>query len=531
MEISLEKDKKIYKDYIIIKDLVDDDQMELANTLQILLDVGSYKDNKGNIKQLIEHLKTDLPLNYKLTVAQKGSESVISFGDTMLIFENTKAQNIRNFLKDESEYKYKFSIKTAEYHTYCSVNKLDAPDKQMFFGGAVTPKGGFTGKFYLRNDDYYDAKYFKGDLFIDEDKQNPHFDRGSVSVEFSITEKQFKSLMVKFAYDKEAFWKKDAPFNFIGIRGDNCVEYADQMFRFIDFEGHFCDYYRIDELDDRDMGIFYYQYSRHLEYIPFNLRDALDHATNIALGEEASKIMHKALKPISYLSEWLYGKLNYFGDHEIHVKSYNDRVSYLEDEDVHEFVNLQNIFSETALHTSLKSGSIEFAQKLLELGADVDIKDFKGHSCLYVAASLKPSLEKNKILEKMLDLSKDVNSKDLDGYEIPLTAAIKANDGNAVKLIIEHGGDVSFINSVKDNLINIALMNKAYKVIEALYEKDNSLIFYDNLDYQIPIVTIHGMNDARQILPEIDLLWENFDKELIKSNQDLLHVYWDEVYL
>lgn len=526
MHVQILKDTKIYRNYLIVNDWKDGDQKDLADEILVGNLTAAFSEKDKRLGAFISHLKSGKDDNGNFPVAQKGRDAVVVLGETLVIFQNSDSSEVRKFIKDTENYTHKFEIKTAEYHTYVNSYPITSPDEKLFFGGAVTPKGGFFGRLYVRNDDYYDKKYFKGSVFRDESNQNPHFDRGSVALEFAITEKQYKELLIKLNYDKVALWKNNFPFNFIGINGDNCADYANNTFKFLGFKDDFSSYYQIDQLDDRDMGIFYYQYSHNYEYIPFNFRDLIDQATCKFLGDEAGKIAHKLLLPTSYISNWLYQKFNYFDDQEIHIAAYKNNVSYLENSAEISDVVLRNKYGETALHTALKNGSFEFANRLLDFGADVDAKDYKGHSALYTAASLKHSAKKNEILEKMLNLTTDVDGQDDAGYFTNLTSAVASNDTDAVNLFLKYGANFNFVNSTLDNLVNVALANKAYDVIKLFHEKNPDLIYYDNLEHQIPIAVIHDHSNSSGILPQIDELWEGFDKSLVKTDEQLLHMVW-----
>lgn len=83
---------------------------------------------------------------------------------------------------------YRLSVKTAEYHSYIDIHNLRT-NEHVYFGGATAREASWgMGDMYIRNDSYYEHKYYKG--FVYHHPHQKHFDRASHSVTFAINQIQ-----------------------------------------------------------------------------------------------------------------------------------------------------------------------------------------------------------------------------------------------------------------------------------------------------------------------------------------------------
>ena len=132
---------------------------------------------------------------------------------------------------------------------------------------------------------------------------------------------------------------------------------------------------------------------------------------------------------------------------------------------------------EKAIHTSEKlmeaciEGNLEEAERLLEQGADVNVKDNDGETALIWAAYRGYT----DIAELLIDKEADVNVKDNDG-ETALMLAISFLFGSTdttdtAELLIDKGADVD----ATDNIIWTALIWAAYhgqtEIVDLLIDK------------------------------------------------------------
>ena len=93
----------------------------------------------------------------------------------------------------------------------------------------------------------------------------------------------------------------------------------------------------------------------------------------------------------------------------------------------------------------------EKIQALLELGADVNVRDYKGKSALHRAATAGFLAS----MEVLLANSADINAADHQG-DTPLFDAIRAGRVEAVALLLEHGADAGTQNHKGDTPFSIA---------------------------------------------------------------------------
>lgn len=506
----------------------------LAEYLEKQLKLGNISDSKYKISDFISHLNNKKDIGSHFPVAKKGNDACISFGNTLLIFQDVKPDEVRKFIKDDTEYTHTFSINTFQWHTYNYIESLKEEDKKTFFGAAIkSQQVQMSGRLYIRNDDYYHEKYQKEvDFTRTEDNQNPHFNMGAVGLKFYLTKEQAEVAKIKLMHDYIDSKQNYLKYHFLGLWGGrNCSDYSRDFFNFIGFEEDFADYYIFDELDDRDQGIFYimfknalsHSYAQAFWYIACNPSDLADFVFNSTTGESFGKWFHDNSMWLSSISSSLYNVFNKYGDKQIHLFARNNAVTLLENEEYDcDDLNCQNDFGQTPLHIAIFYEQYNFANKLIDMGADVNVRDFRGHTPLYYAAKLNASREKQEFLERLVDLSDNIDEVDGTGEETALTAAVKANDPDAVSLLIEKGANPSFVNTVGDNLLNIALSgnSKSEKVVNVLYSKDANLIYHYNGKDQMPIVEIKKLPNASEVLPDIDRL---YDPALVLTNSQTFH--------
>jgi len=510
------------KRYVVVdKELLNNNPKMLADYLNSQVKIGNIS-GCDKVRNFISHLQNKRSTPTDFPVAKKGDDACISFVDTLLVFKDADPNEVRKYIRDDTKYTHTFSIKTAQFHTYNEIKSIENPEKVSFFGAGVKPRGSKYGKLYFRNEEYYDRKYFKGsDFSRTEDNQNPHFDMGLVALTWWLTEDQVMRAKIKLQHDLIAAPTKDWQYNFINIfGGKNCARYSSDFFKFIGFEGDFRDYFIYDEMDDRDMGIYHYMLEHYgWSLILLNPKDSLDRVSYLIFNDEYAKVFHDNTMWLSSISSSLYNMFNHSGDKQIHIFAYNGDTSRLDDQGYGcDDLNCQNDFGQTPLHIALFYGKFDFANQMLDGGADVDVQDYKGHSAIYYAAKMKSSMEKQLLLGKMAQMSEKINAVDKTGEHTALTAAVIAKDPEAVELLIESGANASFINSVGRNLMHLALENihllrekeycEAIKVIKVLHVHDVNLIFAWSEEGQLPVVQIKKLEKASKVLHDIDKLYD-----------------------
>jgi hypothetical protein len=440
--------------------------------------------------------------------AQVGNDAVLKLLDNnLIIFKNLSATELQDRFfhhYDESELSYEITITTAEYHSFITLRNTKNPNGIKNFGGAVFQKGNFVGDLYVRSDNYYHAKYFREPTYLKPGEINPVFDKGSISITFPITEAQAMLAIEKVKNDSVNFMLIKPYFNLFGLQaGINCAEYANSVLNHIGIPGFFGDYYRGDQLDMHDKGIIYLFWKSHgtlttILHSNDMVRDLISYSI---YGESFGETINHFLKG-KFLGFALYKNTS------LHLDAMDDCInaSTVNPKDL----NAVNDFGNTPLIEALILGKTNAALKLLDLGADFTISNSKGFSALHYAASLEKSAQKQEILTKMLANTSNVDALDHFNSYTPLAFAVKSNDIDAVKLFIEHGANINFINNSQDSLIDIAVSHSSYDVIEPIYSLHPELLIRDNLESQIPLCTLKELPNFNQILP-------NFDDKLLEN--------------
>jgi len=103
---------------------------------------------------------------------------------------------------------------------------------------------------------------------------------------------------------------------------------------------------------------------------------------------------------------------------------------------------------------------------LIEKGADVNIKNYKGATPLQAAAN-NNFIEIAKLL---IENGANINSKDKDGWT-PLYAAFSSNSIEAMILLIEEGADINAKNKKGNTVLYEAISKNCIKIAELLIEK------------------------------------------------------------
>lgn len=104
-------------------------------------------------------------------------------------------------------------------------------------------------------------------------------------------------------------------------------------------------------------------------------------------------------------------------------------------------LNPRDAQNATPLHLAVEEGWLEAAQKLAELGADIDTKRVDGWSPLYTAAYAGET----DIMKFLIEKSADVNAKNEDGW-VPLHAACAQGHKDAAELLVQSKAELNVLN-------------------------------------------------------------------------------------
>lgn len=429
----------------------------------IIDSIDKITDNEQLKLALNEHFN-DQPV-----IAKFGNDSTLKIDDNLLlIFRNIDPDELRKTIfHDETLYTHRFAIRTAEYHTY-----INLIDKQTnvgdAYGASVAQKGGVIGSIYLRKDDYYEEKYFKGYQKIEAGQLLPILDQGSFSIEFDITDTQYQKAMDYIKHSAEHYkssWFK-AFYSFVPFVpiSKNCAEFAEDLFVHIGMDKHYYSYAKIDETDILDKGIFY------LFYDEMGFFD-------------------------SFYRNFDLIKTSIFGDVKLLDKKNTD------------------------LHKAIITLDLKTACNLAEVIYNVDEQNLRQESALFLASGLPASEEKYKLIKILVEEGEaDVNLHNYNKISTPLGEAVKAGDAWTVNYLIENGADPRFINSNGNSLFDMAASSKSFNILDDLYKYAPDLIYRHNSENHSP--AYYAAQHSDQL--ECGFI-DELDSQLIKPYEYYMH--------
>ena len=137
-------------------------------------------------------------------------------------------------------------------------------------------------------------------------------------------------------------------------------------------------------------------------------------------------------------------------------------------------VDIQDSQDSTPLHIAATYGNTEVARILLEAGADCKILDYQQQNALHRAAKEG----NNQIVEIIINnLSEDVKKevmKQMDNESnSPLLLAVQAGNSKAVRIFMEKGGSVKYVDKPNDKgdcPLHLATRSGDKKTVEILVE-------------------------------------------------------------
>ncbi|XP_059357098.1 ankyrin repeat domain-containing protein 12-like isoform X2 [Carassius carassius] len=114
-------------------------------------------------------------------------------------------------------------------------------------------------------------------------------------------------------------------------------------------------------------------------------------------------------------------------------------------------VNKRNERGETSLHMAAIRGDVKQVKELIELGADVNVKDFAGWTPLHEACNLGYY----DVAKVLIGAGAEVNTQGLDD-DTPLHDASSSGHTDIVKLLLRHGGNAFQANKRGERPVDVA---------------------------------------------------------------------------
>lgn len=445
--------------------------------------------------------------------AQVGDYVSIKLTDNQYVhIHGSDLVNVRKeVLCDDRDYKYSVSFKNAQYHAYMSFENLHTDAKKVI-GASVKPIAAKHGDLFIRDDGAYEDKYFRGHEPV---SANAKRDQASFAVKFLITEEQFEKMVEKFHQDNER----------LGLSGNgeysfetsNCHSYIYSHYKNDGFTAHHYKFANSNEIDLNDQGSAYsflLAQTTDVEKImpwplselnkiigacyavitaPVETAQLIDSYKSFAYSMMPSSLQWSLDKADCCIPDFVqYAVLNSIGVYrpstdfkDILLRSFNDKEGSIAE------ANKQDEQGNTAIHQLLLSGNIEQAMSFVNLGADVDIPNHKGETVLHLAAGLPKSSQKMELLKNIIAHTTNINAEDKYSTNIPLTKAALANDAESMKLLIDNGANVGFLNSDGDKIIHIvaeAFQSESdFAVADLIFNLDRDQFLVDNGTRQIPL--------------------------------------------
>lgn len=117
----------------------------------------------------------------------------------------------------------------------------------------------------------------------------------------------------------------------------------------------------------------------------------------------------------------------------------------------------------SALHLFASSGWEPAVEVLLELGANINVRDSRGNTPLHNAL-LRKDRKYNATIELLLDKGADINAQNYEGGT-PLHSALVNYDYETASLLIDRGADIDIPNKLGITPRLMSALDKLKKII------------------------------------------------------------------
>ena len=449
--------------------------------------VVNHDDNKSQVKKFMElaELQKVAKSFQEIEVAEvDGNIHVKIDEENLLILPSLKLETFyQNYLNISEVERYSASVNISEFHTYIVVEDSER-NIWKGIGGTVYPIGEEIGNFYVRNDTTYHQKYSR--QIVDHVQgYNSFFDKAHHYVKKYISVSQLSELKShaaeEFCAAKDL---KSQKYSVIGVDGRNCADFSTFASKYIFDDHNWFRFLDVDKLDYRDKGVLYNFWSSYgfADLFIFNFPKVLDAVLNNRIGQGIDELAYQ----VPFMEAFYYGatKAHIFATHRGKQNKSDDI------EDLKPYLFEKNFFGNTPLHDALLFGKFENAKCLFVAKDQLEVKNNRGETPLMLLSKLPASELKHELMQEWINLS-NVNECDLFCEHTALTHAILSEDKEAVKILLNNGANLKFINNVLDGIGNIAASYGKFGALDiAINHAGTEFLYNDNLTRQLPICII-----------------------------------------
>jgi hypothetical protein len=404
-----------------------------------------------------------------------------------LIVKNTSSKDVRNTIFDDHSdvYDYSLTIKTSQFHSYATISSNHG-DGLYHFG--IAPKSAsslmLTDNAHIRDESRHEIMYHHGHIPYNCEQKNHLFDYASVEVRFDMSHDQmYKLHEILEQYQQEA--KQDHMW--YNIFNNNCYTFIKDVFQQVyDTDTQPCDFYKSEEMDLRDKGLFQqFMSSRPWYSKVYNIESVFDLTSEFFTGKGLDELTYR------WNSNWQHHKNSIAKLFSGADDDANDIFYYAANNDVKKLaaaleknpntLEIEDDYGYTPLHYALENSSFKTAKYLIEQGADLDKQDIRGFAAVQKIFE-KPFIKHFWKIEPTLvkHYHGDYNTFDTKRFVTPLFSATKANKPEIIQWLIDHGADVSQKNTEYFNIAHTA--GKAHKKEAFAFLKENYNELFKDID-------------------------------------------------